>query len=100
MTNINVTGGAVLALGGLGVLAYLVATSPIDEAVDSVLNAARRVLPWEQDNYIYSGVNELGATVSGNEAFNVGSFLYDNRNNFFFLPVTTLFEAVRFLRGD
>lgn len=63
---------AVIAVIGAGVL-YLGARQArkAAQAVGSAVN------PNDPDNLAYQGVNAVGATLTGNESFNLGYWIYD-----------------------
>lgn len=60
-----------VGLGALGV--YLVSRMAAQQAA----KAARAVSPLNRDNIFYSGVNDVGAVISGDEHFTLGVAIYD-----------------------
>lgn len=71
---INVTHAA-LAVAALAVV-YLAYKSK-DQAAAAVKAAAQSVDPTSTENLVYKGVNHVGAAVSGDQSFSLGSWLYD-----------------------
>ena len=60
-----------VGLGALGV--YLISRIAAQQAA----KAAQAVSPLNRDNIFYSGVNGVGAVVSGDEHFTLGGAVYD-----------------------
>jgi hypothetical protein len=74
MQFLNTKAGAVVAIGVVGAIAVYFAQKKAGEAIAEVGNA---INPVNQDNIFYSGVNAVGAKVTGKENFNLGRFFYD-----------------------
>lgn len=70
-----------IAGGLVAVAAVYVASRKVGEgvtaAVDLVGDVLNEVNPLNPDNVIYTGVNQVGATVSGDKNFNLGGATYD-----------------------
>lgn len=65
-----------IALGvaaGVVVLGYLAGR----KAGDTVSAVGTGLNPASPDNYAYRGVNSVGAALTGQESFSLGSYLYD-----------------------
>lgn len=70
------TGGAVLAVAAVGVLALLyLKRGAIAETVGAAVN------PASPDNLAYRGVNGLGAAVTGDDAWNLGGAVWELFND-------------------
>lgn len=77
-------------------------------AKDAVVEVGNAVNPLNQDNVFYTGVNNVGAKITGDKDFNLGTVTYDathtennghvldptNDENFFYSSVNALGERV------
>jgi hypothetical protein len=67
----------ILLIAGLGAVAIWYAQKKTREAVSATLDA---VNPVNDENIFYSGVNAVGEKLTGDERFNLGSWLYEKLN--------------------
>lgn len=79
MSRVSLTGGGVLALVGVAAAAYVIwkgsrLAAPLVDAAGEALQA---VNPTNRDNIFYSGVNSVGAAVSGDKDWSLGGWIYD-----------------------
>ncbi len=65
-----------LALLTVGVVYYTVRKAS-SAVVDGAGQALQAVNPFNDQNVFYSAVNAAGASVSGDQNFNLGGFIYD-----------------------
>lgn len=63
-----------LMLIGSGALAFLYLKGKIEKTAAQVGNAVNPVNP---DNIFYGGVNEIGSSLTGDEHFSLGSWIYE-----------------------
>jgi len=73
----KLTNQQLFILLGAGALAFLYLKNKTVEAVQEVGTAINPVNP---ENIFYSGVNEVGEALTGNESFSLGSWIYDKLN--------------------
>lgn len=73
-----VTVGVGIIVGGA--LLYWVATKVIDKAAAGAKAVGRAVNPTSDQNLAYRGVNGIGAAISGDSSWSLGSWLYDVMN--------------------
>jgi len=64
----------ILALGGVALVFVLLAENRVKKAVEAAGDA---VNPVDKDNIFHSGVNAVGAAVSGKEGWSLGGWVYD-----------------------
>lgn len=70
--NITVSASAILALAGIVIAIYLYEKlkNPVTTFVTQTIN------PVSPNNAIYSGVNKVGANLTGDTSFSLGSWIY------------------------
>jgi hypothetical protein len=56
---------------------FLLAVGLVGSAVYAAEKARRRLDPTDPNNLFYDGVNSVGSSVTGNDDFSLGSWLYD-----------------------
>jgi len=66
--------GQVLALGALAALAAWYLSR---KAADATAVVATALNPTSRENIAYSAINSIGAELSGNQSFSLGSWIYD-----------------------
>jgi Mn2+/Fe2+ NRAMP family transporter len=71
---LNSRAGMVIAIGVVGAVALYFAEKKIRDGIAVV---GQSINPTSQENIFYTSVNGLGATISGNDNFNLGSWIYD-----------------------
>ena len=67
--------GAVILVGGA--LLYWVANKVIDKAAGAASAVGNAVNPTSDKNLAYRGVNGVGAVLTGDPSWSLGSWLYD-----------------------
>ena len=69
--------GMVVAIGAVGAVALYFAEKKVREGAAAV---GQSINPANSDNIFYSGVNYVGATLSGDEHWNLGGWIYNGVN--------------------
>lgn len=69
--------GMVIAIGAIGAVALYVADKKISAGASAVGSA---IDPTNNDNIFASGVNNVGAILTGDERFSLGGWIYDKVN--------------------
>lgn len=69
--------GAVLAIGVVGAIAIYHAQK---KAIETVAAAGQAILPTNPDNIFASGVDAVGASLTGNDDFRLGVWINDKVN--------------------
>ena len=73
--NVSITGTAVLALAALAGLAVVYLKRK--EIGAAAVEAAQAMNPASDKNLVYRGVSSVGAAVSGNADWSLGTWVYD-----------------------
>lgn len=78
-TNLLNTKAAAYGVGVLvgGAVLYWVVSKALDKAAGAAEATAQAVNPTSDQNLAYRGVNAVGAAVSGDPSWSLGSWLYD-----------------------
>lgn len=63
-----------LIIGGVVIVLGYLAVKKASDAVESVGEALN---PFNNQNIFYRGTNEVGAVLSGDDSFSLGSWVYD-----------------------
>lgn len=67
---LNTPAGQTLIIASVGVGVYYLLKKEVS-------SAGQAVNPLNNDNIFYSGANALGASLTGQENFNLGHYIYD-----------------------
>jgi len=85
-TDVLIVGGVALALLGIAWYAKKKLTDTGGALVDTVAEAVPYVNPADSRNVVYGGVNAVGAAVTGDSSFSLGSWIYDMTHKSEFTP--------------
>lgn len=78
MKILDTKAGAAIGLGLTAVLALYLFKKSIAE---SAAAAGQAINPVNQDNIFYTGVNNVGEVLTGDENFNLGGWIYDKTHD-------------------